>query len=146
MRVRTIALVLTVVLLFYFYVLADRAVVLIRDGRIAFVILGIGVLLLPVVGMWAILRELTTGMRAEQLAKQLGAEGGLPVDDLARSQSGRIERTDADRVFLERKAEVEAHPEDWRSWYRLAIAYGDAGDTARGRKAMRKAIELSREK
>ena len=42
------------------------------------------------------------------------------------------------------QGEVEAAPGDWRAWYRLAVAYGDARDTARGRRTMRKAIALQR--
>ena len=41
-------------------------------------------------------------------------------------------------------AAVEAAPEDWRAWYRLAVAYGDARDPSRGRRTMRKAIALQR--
>src|ERR687892_539486 len=33
-------------------------------------------------------------------------------------------------------------PDDWRSWFRLAIAYHDARDTSRARKAMQRAIAL----
>jgi len=33
-------------------------------------------------------------------------------------------------------------PDDWRSWFRLAVAYHDARDTPRARKAMQRAIAL----
>jgi Flp pilus assembly protein TadD len=45
---------------------------------------------------------------------------------------------------LLRQAQVESTPGDWQAWYRLAIAYGDARDTARGRRTMRKAIAMQR--
>ena len=48
-------------------------------------------------------------------------------------------------LFAERKAEVEAAPDDWRAWFRLGSAYGDAGDTSRGRTAVRRAVRLERE-
>ena len=57
---------------------------------------------------------------------------------------GPVAAADPDAAFELRKAEVEAAPDDWRAWYRLAVAYGDARDTARGRRAMRKAIALQR--
>jgi Flp pilus assembly protein TadD len=77
------------------------------------------------------------------LGERLAAEGGLPADDLARRPSGRVERAAADEVFARRRAEAEAAPDDWRSWFRLGIAYDDAGDRRRAREAMRRAITLS---
>ena len=73
---------------------------------------------------------------------ELDAEGGLPVDELKRTPAGRIDRDSADEVFARRKAETEEAPGDWRSWFRLAIAYHDARDTARARRAMQHAIAL----
>jgi len=112
--------------------------------------LGFGVLLLPVVGLFVVVRELRFGHETERLARLLanGPAGGDPDDsaDLtpARRPSGRMDRIAADAVFARRRAEVEQDPEDWRRWYRLAVAYGDAGDTRRGRVAMRHAIALER--
>ncbi len=57
---------------------------------------------------------------------------------------GRPDRDAADREYELRKGEVEEAPDDWRCWYRLALAYGDAGDSKRGRAAMRHAIALRR--
>lgn len=68
--------------------------------------------------------------------------GGLPVDELKRTPSGRIDRDSADEVFARRRAETEEAPDDWRSWFRLAVAYHDARDVPRARKAMQRAISL----
>ncbi len=142
MTARRTAYVLTAVLAGYFAVLGWRGWQLVTDGRAPFVLLGVGVLLLPVVGAWFVWQELGFGRATERLAAALAAEGGLPVDDLPRSRGGRVDRQAADAVFARRRAEVEVAPEDWRSWFRLAVAYGDAGDTRRGRRAMRHAIGL----
>jgi Flp pilus assembly protein TadD len=40
------------------------------------------------------------------------------------------------------RAQAEAAPEDWRSWYRLALAYDAAGDRTRARAAARHALAL----
>ncbi|MGH3333826.1 MAG: tetratricopeptide repeat protein, partial [Nocardioidaceae bacterium] len=56
--------------------------------------------------------------------------------------SGRVDRTAADAVFGQRQAEVEADPASWRAWYRLGVAYDDAGDRTRAREAVRRAIGL----
>ena len=87
--------------------------------------------MLPIVGAWALIRELMFGARTEQMARILEAEGGLPVDELPRTPAGRIIRAAADEEFEKYKAEAEAAPEDWRSWFRLSCAY-DAAGTASG--------------
>lgn len=129
MRARWVAALLSAVLLFYFAVIGDRALLLISDDRPTVWALGLAVLLLPVVGLWALWRELRLGFAAQALARRLTAEGEMPEASIA---------------FDACKSAVEAAPQDWRAWYRLAVAYGEAGDTRHGRMALRKAWELSR--
>lgn len=119
---------------------------LLRTGDLVQVGVGLGVLLLVVVGVVLVVGEVRLGAASARLARQLAAEGGLPYDPpgVERRPSGRLERDDADRVFAQRKAEVEAAPQEWRAWWRLAAAYGDAGDARRGRRAMRRAVALER--
>ena len=69
---------------------------------------------------------------------------GLPVDDLPRLPSGRIDPEAGKAEFPRWQAEAEAAPEDWRVWVRLSLAYDAAGDRALARGAMRRAIALSR--
>ncbi len=64
------------------------------------------------------------------------------MDELKRTTGGRIDRASADGVFARRRAEAEEAPGDWRVWFRLAVAYADAGDTPRARKTMQHAIKL----
>jgi Tfp pilus assembly protein PilF len=66
----------------------------------------------------------------------------LDVSALPRRPSGRIERSAADALFDSVRAEVEADPEDWRRWYRLARAYDYAGDRSRARETMKKAVQM----
>ena len=126
--------------------MAVTAFSLLASGDLIQVGVGIGVLLLVVVGGVLVAGEVQLGAASARLAKQLEAEGGLPYDppDVQRAASGRLDKADADRVFAERKAEVEAAPEDWRAWWRLAAAYGDARDPRRGRRAMRTAVSLEK--
>ena len=107
---------------------------------------GVGVLLLVVVGALLIAGEVRLGAASERLGKQLEQEGQLPFDPpgVTRLASGRLEKADADAVFEDRRLEVERAPGDWRAWWRLAAAYGDARDPRRGRRAMRKAVSLER--
>lgn len=123
-----------------------RAVDLFRAGSLAGALLGVGVLLLVAVGGVLLYGEARFGLDTERLGRRLSEEGGLPEipADIPRSPSGRITREAADALFEPRRAEVEQHPGDWRAWFRLGTAYGDARDTARGRSAMRRAVRLER--
>ncbi|MDN3905095.1 hypothetical protein [Arthrobacter sp. YD2] len=132
----------TLLLLFYLVVSAQRGWLLLTSPEIPAKLMGAAYLVLPVVGAWALIRELTFGARTEKMASILAEEGRLPVDDLPRTPGGRIVRAAADAQFPQYKAETEAAPEDWRSWFRLSCAYDAAGDRTRARRAMRQAGKL----
>jgi Flp pilus assembly protein TadD len=66
----------------------------------------------------------------------------LDVTDLPRMPSGRINRDAADALFQTTRAELDADPDNWVRWYRLARAYDYAGDRGRARETMRKAVAL----
>ena len=142
MRAKITYFVTAAVLVFYFVLVGSRGVLLIETGTVLTVTFGVAVLILPVIGLWFLWKNTQFVRRANQLAAELDAEGGLPVDELRRNEAGRIDRDSADEVFARRKAETEDAPNDWRSWFRLAIAYHDARDTPRARKAMQRAIAL----
>ncbi|MGA6164766.1 hypothetical protein [Amycolatopsis magusensis] len=143
MKARNFALLLTAALVLYVVLLAGRAIALFRTGETVPVLFGIGVSLLPVLGVWIVVTTWRSGVRVQQLARRLDREGGLPdVSDLPRRPSGRVDRDAADAWFDERRAELDADPENWRHWYRLAHAYDMAGDRRRARETMRKAVEL----
>ncbi|MGC4994882.1 hypothetical protein [Streptomyces sp. DT195] len=142
MRAKITYLVTAAVLVFYFVLVGSRGVMLIQSGTLLTVTFGVGVLILPVIGIWFLWKNTQFVRRANQLAAELEAEGGLPVDELRRTPDGRIDRDSADEVFARRKAETEAAPDDWRSWFRLAVAYHDARDTPRARRTMQRAIAL----
>ncbi|TDC74444.1 hypothetical protein [Streptomyces hainanensis] len=142
MRDRLVFLLLCAVLAVYFGLVGHRGVVLIGEGTWVTVPFGAAVLVLPLLGAWFLWRSTSFVLRANRLARELEAEGGLPVDDLARTPSGRIDPAAADAAFAARRAEAEASPGDWRCWFRLAVAYHDARDTPRARKAMQHAIVL----
>lgn len=92
---------LTVALLgLYLLFTAQRGVVLIASGNIAGILLGAGLLLLPAVGAWALVREVIFGARIQRMAQELEAQGKLPEDTLPRSPSGRVDR-EAASVELE---------------------------------------------
>jgi len=126
--------------------MVTTALSLLATGDLVQVGVGIGVLLLVVVGVALVAGEVKLGADSARLARRLEAEGGLPFDppEVARLPSGRLEKADADRVFDQRRSEVEQQPDDWRAWWRLAAAYGDARDNRRGRRALRRAVVLEK--
>lgn len=142
MRAKITYAVTAAVLVFYFVLVGSRGVLLIKHGTLLTVTFGVAVLILPAIGIWFLWKNTQFVRRANALAAELDAEGGLPVDDLARTPSGRIDRDSADAVFARRREETEDTPDDWRCWFRLAVAYQDARDTPRARKAMQRAIAL----
>jgi hypothetical protein len=141
-RARSAAAVLVAVLVVYLALVGYRGVLLVGSGDPVQVVLGAGVLLLPVVGAYAVWREVQFGFATQRLARELSAAGHWPTDPLPTTPSGRPERSAADALFAVRRDEVAAAPEDWQAWFRLALAYEDARDRRRARAAMRRAIAL----
>ncbi|QCB98280.1 hypothetical protein E5206_16285 [Arthrobacter sp. PAMC25564] len=136
----------TLLLVFYLVVSFERSVLLMSDPNLVAKAIGVGYLVLPFIGAWALVKELLFGARTERMAKVLEAEGGLPEDNLPRTPAGRIIRQAADLEFEKYRAEAEAAPEDWRSWFRLSCAYDAAGDRKRARASMRDAVRLFHDK
>lgn len=134
--------VMAVLLVLYIALVGQRAWLLLASGDAVGIIMGIVLVVLPVIAVWAVGRELWFGVRAEQLGRRLEGEGALPAEDVAVKPSGRVVREDADAVFPAYRADVEARPEDWRAWYRLGLAYDASGDRRRAREAVRTAIKL----
>ncbi|CAN5443740.1 hypothetical protein BH10ACT6_BH10ACT6_10970 [soil metagenome] len=140
-----IAVVATVVLLVIYLIVPVRyGVLLVQVGGPVAVLIGVALFVLPLVGAWALIAEILFGMRADRLARRLEAEGGMPSEEVPISTSGRVDRVAADELFPSYKAAVDADPENWRTWFRLALAYDACGDRRRARWATRTAIRLSR--
>ncbi|GAA1923351.1 tetratricopeptide repeat protein [Arthrobacter gandavensis] len=135
-------LLITVLLVFYILVVAQRGWLLMMSDGLTAKAMGAAYFVLPAVGVWALVRELLFGVQTEKMARILADEGGLPVDDLPRTPAGRIVREAADAEFPRYQAEVEADPAQWRAWFRLSCAYDAAGDRKRARSAMRQAGKL----
>ena len=139
-----IAVGLTVALLVIYLVFAIRyGLLLISIGEPVATGMGLALFVLPVIAIWALVVELRFAIRAERLGVRLEAEGGLPAEELPLRPSGRIDPAAAAELFPVYRAATEAAPEDWRTWFRLGLAYDAAGDRRRARWATRQAIKLS---
>lgn len=134
--------VVTAAVLLYVVFVAQRAWLMMAGGNPVGIAMGAALIVLPVIGAWAIVRELWFGLRAEQAGRRLEAEGGLPQDEVSVRPSGRIVREDGATVFPKYRTQVQEHPDDWRAWYRLGLAYDAAGDRRRARSAIRQSLKL----
>jgi hypothetical protein len=136
--------VMSALLLLYLVAVAQLAISLIVAEDVLAKGMGVALLVLPLIGAWAMAAELAFGLRSQKLADRLSGEGALPVDDLPKRSSGRTDRAAADAEFPAYRAEVEQHPDDWRAWFRLGLAYDASGDRRRARHSIRRAIALER--
>ena len=142
MSVRVGVAVMAPLLALYIVLVGQRAWILLTSGDPLGIAMGAALAVLPLLAAWGLSREVRFGIRAQQLGARLEREGALPQDEVAVRPSGRVVREDGDAVFPRYRDEVEAHPDDWRAWYRLSLAYDAAGDRRRAREAVRTAIRL----
>lgn len=140
------AVLVTGLLAIYVGLVVVRAVQLIDTGRAAGVGIGLAMIVLPLLVIGLVVREWLLAIDVEKMADTLAAEGALPMDDLPRSPGGRVDRAAARGRFAPARAAVEAAPDDWRAWYRLAFAYDAAGDRQAARSALRTASRRHRGK
>lgn len=126
MGARTLALILSAILAVYLVLLGRTGVLLVFSGSVAGLLLGLAILVFPVVGAWIIYRELRFGFTAQKMSE---AMDGAAID----------------QEFQVVKAAVQADPKDWRSWFKVSIAYDEAGDRRQSRKSMHHAAALFRE-
>lgn len=143
LRIQVLIGFMCVALVVYFVLLGRIAMAFIATGEAAAVGLGLALLVIPLIGAWAMVSTLRAGLAHQRLARIAKADGmQLDVSDLPRMASGRIQRDAADALFVRVREEVESDPDNWQRWYRLARAYDYAGDRTRAREAMRKAVEM----
>lgn len=129
----------------YFVLLGSISLQLIQQGNAVSIGLGVGILVLPVLGIWSVVTTVKAGFDHQRLAARMREDGQeLDVSDLPRRPSGRIARDAADELFAQVKTEWEADPDNWRTNYRVARAYDYAGDRKRARATMRRAVALER--
>ena len=144
MKGRIAVVVMALLLVFYLVLVGWRAVLFVQSGDPVGILIGIALIVLPLIGGWALVREINFGVRCERLVKQLDAEGALPVNDLPSRPSGRPYREAADAQFPKYQEAVDAAPKDWRAWFRLGLAYDASGDRRRARAALRTAMSLEK--
>ena len=143
LRMQLLIALMCVALLVYFVLLGRTAIAMIASGHLAAIGLGAALLILPFIGLWAMIATLRAGFAHQRLARLVAEDGmELDVSTLPKRPSGRIQRDAADALFDTVGAELEADPVNWRRWYRLARAYDYAGDRSRAREVMKTAVQM----
>jgi len=139
---RVIAGVMSIGVILYGVILVSWGIAVIRSGGLVQMLLGIGILAIPALGVLVVVREIRFGVESGRLARTLMEQDGVPLDTVARDESGRVDAAAADIEWQRRKALAEQAPDDWRAWFLLGIAYDNARDRKQARAAIRKAIAL----
>lgn len=103
--------------------------------------LALGVTILLVLTVWVTWREVLFGLRSGRLAREYmpSADENPAVEDPA--------APDARAEFEAARSAIQDDPDreqDWRAWFRLALAYDGVRDRRNARMATRRAIELHR--
>lgn len=130
-------------LVLYFVLIGVRAVALLQSGNAIAISMGVALVVLPLIGVWALVREIVFGYTSTKLADELSALGLLPEELVSRTPSGRPIRDEADEAFPSYREAAEREPENWKAWMRLGLVYDAAGDRKRARSAIRQAISLN---
>lgn len=144
MKTKILLIVISVLSLGYISLSVLRAIQLQSYEDATGVLWQIGIVVIAGLSFGLIVREIVFGIQMQKLARIMNDEQRLLPDTLKKLPSGRTERNDADARFLEVKDEVERFPEQWQSWFRLGLAYDEAGDRRRARESMRRSLRLFR--
>jgi hypothetical protein len=126
----------------YLLLLSKWALGMMAIGTWLGIVLGSLVFAFPLLGAYAIYRELRFGLKVEAMGRELENANEWPVFQLELRPSGRPTKESADENFKTVAKQAEANPNDWKSAFALALAYDACGDRPRARKAMAEAMAL----
>ena len=126
----------------YLLLLSKWALGMLAIGTWLGIVLGSLVFAFPLLGAYAIYRELRFGLKVEQMGRELENANEWPVFQLELRPSGRPTKESADENFKTVASQAAANPNDWKSAFALALAYDACGDRPRARKAMAEAMAL----
>lgn len=133
-------------LILYFVLMGQKAILFIASGEPVGIAMGVALIVLPLIGVWALVREIQFGVQAERLGTKLDSEGGMPAAETELTPSGRLAKIDAEPLIQRYTAEADAAADDWRARYRLGVVQDAAGHRRDARASIRAAIRLSTQK
>ena len=128
--------------LFYVFTLLGRGIILLQEPSLIAVAMGLAILVLPLVALWALFAELQFGLKAQRLSRRLIALD-IPGLDLDLRASGRATKDSANKELERIQDAVTKDPKNWSLWFQLGEAHDAAGERKNARAAIRKAILLA---
>jgi len=128
--------------LFYVLTLLGRGIILLQEPSLIAIAMGLAILVLPLVALWALFAELQFGLKAQRLSRRLIALD-IPGLDLELRASGRATKDSANKELERIQEAVTKDPESWSLWFQLGEAHDAAGERKNARAAIRKAIQLA---
>lgn len=146
MKTRIAVVFIAAALVLYFVLMGQKAVLFIASGDPVGIAMGVALIVLPLIGVWALVREIQFGVQAEKLGTLLDSEGGMPAAEAELLPSGRLAKADAEPLVQRYAAEVDSAADDWRAHYRLGVVQDAAGRRKDARASIRAAIDLAKQK
>ena len=128
--------------LFYVLTLLGRGIILLQESSLIAIAMGLAILVLPLVALWALFAELQFGLKAQRLSRRLIALD-IPGLDLDLRASGRATKDSANKELERIQDAVNRDPENWSLWFQLGEAHDAVGERKNARAAIRKAILLA---
>ena len=128
--------------IFYVLTLLGRGIILLQEPSLIAIAMGLAILVLPLVALWALFAELQFGLKAQRLSRRLIALE-IPGLDLELRASGRATKESASKELERMQDAVTKDPENWSLWFQLGEAHDAAGERKNARAAIRKAILLA---
>lgn len=125
----------------YVWAIFNRAWVLMKSGTAAGIGLGVAVFVLPLLVIVFLVLEWRLALLVDKMAAQLQAEDDLPLEGIGGSASGGVREEDIQRLFERLRRDLEADPDQWRTWYHAAFAYNAMGDRKQARASLREAAK-----
>ncbi|WP_228479959.1 hypothetical protein [Microbacterium abyssi] len=144
MMARAGVIVVGLCLILYFVLTGQWAYLYVTSGEAIGIAMGAALIVLPLIGAWALVREIEFGIQADRLGTKLDAEGGMPTAEAELTPSGRLAKTDAEPLVQRYTAEADAAGDDWRARYRLGVVQDAAGRRKDARASIRDAIRLAK--
>lgn len=146
LRITVVIVFLVAMIGVYCLILGRFAVTVARAGGWFGWIFALGIVVIPLLGVWMVVSSLRMGYAQQQMwaaARALGED--VDISGLERRPSGRLTKSAAAGLFDQIHAEWESDTSDsWIRYYRLGRAYDYAGDRPRARVMMRHALERYR--
>ena len=128
--------------IFYVLTLLGRGIILLQEPSLIAIAMGLVILVLPLVALWALFAELQFGLKAQRLSRRLIALD-IPGLDLELRASGRATKDSANKELERIQDAVTKDPKNWSLWFQLGEAHDAAGERKNARAAIRKAIQLA---